>query len=48
MPNTFSQINIHIVLGVKNRDALIPASIKEDLFKYIADIIKNKFRNFLP
>jgi REP element-mobilizing transposase RayT len=47
MPNTFSQINRHIVFGVKNREACIPASIKENLYKYIAGIIKNKNQKLL-
>lgn len=47
MHNTFAQINIHIVFSVKNRDALILSSIKEELYKYISGIIKNKGQKLL-
>jgi REP element-mobilizing transposase RayT len=47
MPNTFEQINIHIVFSVKNREGLIPSSIKEELYKYISGIIKNKGQKLL-
>ena len=41
MPNTYTQILIQFVFAVKNRDALIDASIRPDVEKYIAGIIKN-------
>jgi REP element-mobilizing transposase RayT len=47
MPNTFAQINIHIVFGVKNREALIHSSVKEELYKYISGIVKNKGQKLL-
>ncbi len=42
MPDTFSQIYIHVVFAVKGRDNLIAKDWKEDLNKYIAGIIKGK------
>jgi len=42
MANTYTQIFIHIVFVVKGRQNLIPSLKKEELFKYIAGIIKEK------
>jgi putative transposase len=41
MPNTYTQIYVHIVFAVKNRDALISSSWKERLHKYMTGIIQN-------
>ncbi|MBP6431858.1 MAG: IS200/IS605 family transposase [Ferruginibacter sp.] len=40
--STYSQIYIHIVFAVKNRDALINISWEERLYQYITGIIQNK------
>jgi len=42
MPNTYTQIYIHVVFAVKYRDALISSSWKERLHKYITGIIQNQ------
>ncbi|MFV0554090.1 MAG: IS200/IS605 family transposase [Mangrovibacterium sp.] len=42
MAGTFSQIYIHYVFAVKGRENLLNKSWREDVFKYIAGIIKNK------
>jgi putative transposase len=42
MAGTFSQIYIHIVIVVKRRENLIPKSNREELFEYMAGIIRNK------
>jgi REP element-mobilizing transposase RayT len=42
MPNTFSQIYIHLVFAVKFRQSLINVSWEIELYKYINGIIKNK------
>jgi putative transposase len=42
MANTFTQIFIHLVFVVKGRQNLIPENKKEELYKYIAGIIKEK------
>jgi len=42
MAGTFSQIYIHIVFTVKGRENLIDPSWKDELYKYIAGIIKGK------
>src|SRR6266498_5134481 len=42
MPNTFSQIYIHVVFSVKYRTNLINKSWKDELFKYITGIVKTK------
>ena len=42
MPNTYTQIYIHIVFAVKYREALISSSWKERLHKYMTGIIQNQ------
>ncbi|MXN92747.1 IS200/IS605 family transposase [Flavobacterium sp. Sd200] len=42
MANTYYQIYIHIVFAVKGRDNLISTRWKEELYKYIAGILKNE------
>ena len=42
MPNTYTQIYIHIVFAVKHRNALISSSWKERLHKYMTGIIQNQ------
>jgi REP element-mobilizing transposase RayT len=41
MPGTFSQINIHAVFAVRFREAMIAASWREDLFRYISGILRD-------
>lgn len=41
MADTYSQIYIHIVFAVKDRDSLISSKWKEKLYKYITGIITN-------
>jgi len=42
MPGTYSQIYIQVVFAVKGRHNLIDKSWKDELYKYIAGIIKGK------
>lgn len=42
MANTYSQIYIHIVFAVKGRQNLISQQWKNELYRYITGIIKNK------
>jgi putative transposase len=42
MAGTFSQIYIHFVIVVKKRDNLIPKENREEIFEYMAGIIRNK------
>ena len=42
MPNTYSQIYVHIVFAVKGRECFIKESFREELQKYISGIINNK------
>jgi putative transposase len=42
MSGTFSQIYIHIIFAVKGRENLISGRWREELYKYIAGIIRNK------
>ena len=41
MPNTFLQINLHIVFAVKYRDAVIADEWCNELFAYIGGVIRN-------
>jgi putative transposase len=41
MANTYTQIYIHLVFAVKNRNALIKKSWKNDLEKYVTGIVQN-------
>ena len=42
MPNTYTQLYVHVVFAVKGRANLISRNWKEDLYKYTAGIITNK------
>jgi len=42
MANTYTQLYIHIVFAVLGRESLISNSWKDELYKYIAGIIKEK------
>jgi REP element-mobilizing transposase RayT len=42
MANTFSQIYIQTVFAVSGRMSLITPTFKEDLYKYIAGIVRNQ------
>lgn len=41
MANTYTQLYIHLVFAVKNRNALIKKAWKNDLEKYMTGIIQN-------
>lgn len=47
MPTTYSQIYIHVVFAVKNRDACISCAWEEELYKYITGIIQGKGQKLL-
>ena len=42
MPGTFSQIYIQIIFAVKQRENLLNKTWREEVFKYIAGVIKEK------
>ncbi|BDQ01566.1 IS200/IS605 family transposase [Ignavibacterium sp.] len=42
MPGTYSQIYIHIVFAVKGRENLLNKNLREEIFRYISGIIKEK------
>ena len=42
MPGTFSQLYIQVVFAVKGRENIMASSWRDELFKYIAGIIKAK------
>jgi REP-associated tyrosine transposase len=42
MANTYTQLYIHIVFVVKNRQNLIPKKHKDELYKYISGIIRER------
>lgn len=41
MPNTYTQIHIHLVFAVRFRQALITKEYKTDLYKYMTGIIQH-------
>ncbi len=41
MANTYTQINIHLIFVVKDRDTLLKKSYRSEVFKYINGILKN-------
>jgi putative transposase len=45
--DTFSQIYVHIVFAVQNRNALIQPDWEEELYKYITGIVQNKGQKML-
>ena len=42
MANTYSQIYLHIIFSVKDRERLIKEHFRVELYKFITQIIKNK------
>jgi putative transposase len=47
MANTYTQCHLHLVFAVKNREALIMPSWKNDLEKYITGIVQNQKHKLL-
>jgi len=47
MANTYTQIHIHTVFAVQNRQSLIAAEWEDDLYKYISGIVKNNGHKML-
>ncbi len=47
MTSTFSQIYIHVVFSVKNRQKLIDPMWEEELYKYMTGVIRNKDQKLL-
>jgi putative transposase len=41
MPNTYTQINIQCVFAVKGRESILDKSFRNDLFRYMAGILRN-------
>ena len=41
MPNTYTQLHIHVVFTVQNRHCIIRKEWKDELFRYITGIIQN-------
>ncbi len=42
MANTYSQLYVHFIFGVRGRRALIPSAHKEEIHKYICGVITNR------
>lgn len=47
MANTYTQLYFHLVFAVKGRKSLIGKGWKDELYKYITGIIKNKGQKLL-
>ena len=42
MANTYTQLFVHIIFSTKSREKLLSSSFREELFKYISEIINQK------
>jgi putative transposase len=42
MANTYTQIYLQVVFSVQGRQSFIPTEHKEELYKYVSGIVKNK------
>ena len=42
MAGTYSNLNFHVVFSTKNRDPIITDELEEELYRYIAGIIKGE------
>jgi putative transposase len=42
MSNTYSQVYLHFVFAVKNRQSLVPKGHKEELQKYFTGLVENR------
>lgn len=47
MPNTYTQIHIHVIFTVQNRESLIANEWKTELYKYITGIIQKQQHKLL-
>lgn len=47
MANTYSQITIHVIFAVKHRENNLKKRFRDELFKYITGIVKNKNQKLL-
>jgi REP element-mobilizing transposase RayT len=47
MANTYTQIHIHIIFTVQNRDCVILKRWKDELYKYITGIVQNNKHKLL-
>jgi putative transposase len=47
MPNTYTQIHLHVVFAVKYRAACIPANHAERLYRYITGVITERGQKLL-
>ncbi len=41
-PNSYTQINIHLVFAVAKREGIIAPSVEQRLYQYVAGILKSK------
>jgi REP element-mobilizing transposase RayT len=42
MPNTYTQMYVHVIFAVKRRECLITPKLRENLYAYITGITKKK------
>ncbi len=47
MANTYTQIHIHVVFSVQNRECIIVDLWKDELYKYITGILQNNHHKLL-
>ncbi|MGA2296399.1 MAG: IS200/IS605 family transposase [FCB group bacterium] len=47
MPNSYTQLYVHIVIVVKDRDNIILSTFKDNLYKYITSVIQDRGHKLL-
>ncbi len=47
MANTYTQVHIHAIFSVQNRECIIKQSWKEELYRYLTGIIQNNGHKLL-
>jgi putative transposase len=47
MPNTYTQLYIHLIFALKGREGLIKESLRVEIEKYITGIVQNKKHKLL-
>jgi putative transposase len=47
MANTYTQISIHLIFAVRNRESIIKPTFRDSLYKYIYGILHNQKQKLL-
>lgn len=47
MPNTYTQLHIHLIFAVKNRDAAIKPVFREEIERYMTGVLQGNNHKML-